>query len=87
MPLIETEKEARRLARAIASDLWLYNEEKVTEGIQNDNLFALLEEEIEEGREHFESRVSGQLRSRRFFERALVDILVKSAGHVKAKVW
>ena len=28
MPLIETEEAARRLARAIASDLSLYNEEK-----------------------------------------------------------
>ena len=35
MPLIETEEAARRLARAIASDLSLYNEEKIVAGIQN----------------------------------------------------
>ena len=34
MALIETEEAARRLARAIASDLSLYNEEKILEGIQ-----------------------------------------------------
>ena len=39
MPLIETEEAARRLARAIASDLSLYNEEKIINGITNDNLF------------------------------------------------
>jgi hypothetical protein len=50
MPLIETEEAARRLARAIASDLSLYNEEKIVNGITNDNLFDALAEEIEEGR-------------------------------------
>ena len=39
MPLIETEEAARRLARAIASDLSLYNEDKIVNGITNDNLF------------------------------------------------
>jgi hypothetical protein len=53
MALIETEEAARRLARAIASDLSLYNEEKIVGGITNDNLFDALSEEIEEGRALF----------------------------------
>ena len=57
MPLIETEEAARRLARAIASDLSLYNEEKILQGIQNDNLFTSLAEEVEEGRALYKSRV------------------------------
>ena len=61
MALIETEEAARRLARAIASDLSLYNEEKIMEGIQNDNLFTALSEELEEGRALFKSRVSPDL--------------------------
>ena len=61
MALIETEEAARRLARAIASDLSLYNEEKIMEGIQNDNLFQALSEELEEGRALFKSRVSPDL--------------------------
>ena len=36
---IEAEDAARRLARAIASDLSLYNEEKIVRGIENDSLF------------------------------------------------
>ena len=40
MPLIETEEAARRLARAIASDLSLYNEEKIVQGIQSDDLWS-----------------------------------------------
>lgn len=87
MPLIETEEAARRLARAIASDLSLYNEDKIVSGIQNDNLFDSLAEEIEEGRALFKRRVSPDLYPRNFYDRALVDILVKAKGHVKSKLW
>ncbi len=87
MPLIETEEAARRLARAIASDLSLYNEEKILQGIQNDNLFDVLSEEVEEGRALYKSRVSPDLYQRNFYDRALVDILVKSKGHVRSKLW
>jgi len=87
MPLIETEEAARRLARAIASDLSLYNEEKIVQGIQEDNLFDALSEDLEEGRALYKSRVSPQLYQRNFYDRALVDILIKSKGHVKSKIW
>ncbi|HEY4116950.1 MAG TPA: hypothetical protein VGM56_03795 [Byssovorax sp.] len=87
MPLIETEEAARRLARAIASDLSLYNEEKIVAGIQNDDLFTGLSEEIEEGRALYKSRVSPDLYAKNFYDRALVDILVKSKGHIKSKIW
>jgi len=87
MPLIETEEAARRLARAIASDLSLYNEEKIVQGVQNDDLFTALSEEVEEGRALYKSRVSPELYPKNFYDRALVDILVKSKGHVKSKIW
>ena len=87
MPLIETEKDARRLARAIASDLSLYNEEKIVQGIEHDNLFDVLADEIEEGRAHYKSRVAPELYQKNFYDRALVDILVKSKGHLKSKLW
>lgn len=87
MALIDTDKDARRLARAIASDLSLYNEEKIVEGIERDNLFEVIAEEIEEGRAHYKSRVAPELYDKNFYDRALVDILVKSKGHVRSKVW
>jgi len=85
--LIETEEAARRLARAIASDLSLYNEEKIVQGIQGDNLFDALAEEIEEGRALFKSRVAPELYSKNFYDRAIIDILVRSKGHVQSKLW
>lgn len=87
MALIETEEAARRLARAIASDLSLYNEEKVSEGIKNDNLFEVVEEEIQEGRQLFKSRVTPELFDKNFYDRAIIDILVRSKGHVPSPMW
>jgi hypothetical protein len=87
MALIETEEAARRLARAIASDLSLYNEEKIVQGIQGDNLFDVLQEEIEEGRALFKSRVAPELYAKNFYDRAIVDILVRSKGHIQSKLW
>jgi hypothetical protein len=87
MPLIDTPEAARRLARAIASDLSLYNEEKITRGIEGDSLFDELQEEIEEGRALYKSRVSPELYGAQFYDRALVDILVRSKGHIKSDIW
>jgi len=87
MALIETEEAARRLARAIASDISLYNEEKIVKGIEGDSLFEDLTEEIEEGRALYKSRVAPSLYGHNFYERALVDILVRSKGHIKSVMW
>jgi hypothetical protein len=86
--LITTPEAANRLARAIASDLSLYNEDKIVEGIENDSLFEILGDEIEEGRELYRSRVAPDLfDSSNFYDRALVDIIIKHKGHIKSKIW
>ena len=86
--LIDTPEAANRLARAIASDLSLYNEAKIKEGIENDTFFSVLTEEIAEGRAHYESRVDAKLRDNsNFFDRALVDVILARKGHIKSKIW
>ena len=87
MALIETDEAARRLARAIASDIALYNEEKVVDGISNDNLYDVLADELEEGRALFQSRVTPELYAKNFYDRAVIDILVRSKGHVDSPMW
>jgi len=87
MALIETEEAARRLARAISSDLALYNEDKIAEGIRNDKLFEVMREEIQEGRDLFESRVAPALLARNQYDRAIVDLLVRSKAHVESPMW
>jgi hypothetical protein len=85
--VIDNAKRARQLARAIASDLTLYHEAKILDGIANDSLFAVMKDEIEEGRELFKSRVTPEIFGQNIYDRALVDVLVKSKGHVKSKIW
>jgi hypothetical protein len=87
-PLIDKPDRARQFARAIASDLAMYNEAKLVNGIQNDNLFVAMKDEIDEGRQHFKSRVTPEIASTNLFDRALVDILLKQRGqNVKSKIW
>ena len=87
--MTEEEKvKAMRLARAIASDISLYNEQKIIKGIEQDNLFEVLKDEIQEGRELYKSRVSQELyTTTNFFDRAIVDIVIRSKAHVKSKIW
>jgi hypothetical protein len=86
-PIIETPDRARQLARAIASDLTLYNEAKIAEGIQNDTLFTVMQPEIEEGRKLFMARVAPEILKFGLYERALVDVMLKAKGHLKSKIW
>lgn len=88
MPLIESPEAAQRLARAICSDVSLYNEEKIVRGIEQDNFFDALREELEEGRDLYRSRVAPELFTRtNFYDRAIVDVILKPKGHVKSRIW
>ncbi|MBM4374044.1 MAG: hypothetical protein FJ095_03090 [Deltaproteobacteria bacterium] len=87
MAIIDTEKDARRLARAIASDLVFYNEEKIAEGIEKDTLFTVLAEEIHDAREHYRGRVAPELHVLNLLDRALVDVVVRSKAHLPSKLW
>jgi hypothetical protein len=87
-PLIDKPERARQFARAIASDLAMYNEAKLVQGIQNDTLFDAMKDEIEEGRQHFVSRVTPEIAATNLFDRAVVDILLKQRGqNIKSKIW
>ncbi|HEU0264461.1 MAG TPA: hypothetical protein VFR01_01910 [Geobacterales bacterium] len=87
MELISNTDLARRLARTIASDLALYNRERLEEGIRNDNVFELLANEIEEGRQHFNSRVAPEIASSNVYDLALVDILIKRSEKIESSIW
>lgn len=55
-------EKARRLARIIVSDIALYNEQKVEEGIRAGTFYDLLQTDIMEGRRLFTERVPAELR-------------------------
>jgi len=88
MALISTNEQARRLARTILSDILLYNQAKVKEGIERDSLFDVLSEELAEGRKYYESMVDTALRqSTNFFNEAVIDVLLKQGGKHKSDIW
>ncbi len=84
---IDKPERARQLARAIASDLSLYHEDKIVEGIENDSLFETMSDEIQEGRDLFKSRVTDEIFKLNLYDRAIIDVLIKSKGHIKSKIW
>jgi hypothetical protein len=87
MALIDKPERARQLARAIASDLTLYHDKKIVEGIENDTLFDAMSHEIEEGRALFKSRVTPEIYGQGHYDRALCDVMLKSKGNVKSRIW
>jgi hypothetical protein len=88
MPLISTHEQAKRLARTILSDILLYNQAKVKEGIEKDSLFDVLSEELAEGKKYYESMVEVSLRqSTNFFSEAVIDVLLKQGGKHKSDIW
>jgi len=87
MALIEKPERARQLARAIASDVALYHDKKLVEGVQNDTLFDSMSSEIEEGRALFKTRVTPEIFAQGHYERALCDVMLKAKGNVKSRIW
>ena len=87
MTMIDNPDQAKRLARAIISDVAMYNKEKVESGIKNDDIFDTLQEELQEGREHFFSRVSPELNPEGIYNIAVVDVLIKWAGKIESSIW
>ena len=79
---------AKRIARAVVSDIALYNQKKVEEGIAGDNLFEVLQEEIEEGRSYYNSRIDPEIaQTTNYFNQALVDVLIKPMGRIPSRAW
>ena len=82
----EEKVKAMRLARAIASDISLYNEQKIIKAIEADNFFDALKDEIEEGRELFKQRSPAATKTN-FFDRAINDVVIRPKGHLKSRIF
>ena len=83
MKLITDRDHARRLARSIISDITIYNVKKIKESLRNDTLFDSLHDEIERGKQVYESKVAPEiLAAYAFYELAVVDVmLMQSIDH------
>ena len=67
---------ARRLARTIVSDIYLYNTAKADESIRNNTFTSVFVPEIKEGLKLYESRIAQEVRDKGdFFKEVLKDFL------------
>ncbi|MGC8769486.1 hypothetical protein [Calditerrivibrio sp.] len=88
MTKIDDMEKAKRLARTIITDIVLYNQSKVEEGIKNDNIFDILNEEIDLGKKLFEEKVNTNVIPMKIFDKILIDILIaKYGGKIESKIW
>ncbi len=78
-------EKARRFARIIISDIALYNQRLVEEGIRNDNFYSLLGSEIHEGRKLYNSRVTDEIITHGDYYKQAIDEFIekkrKTMGH------
>jgi hypothetical protein len=88
MSRITDPQRVERLARAVLSDVMLYNVERVRAGIEADDLFDRLRPELDEARTFFERRVDPELAAKsNAFDRAIVDVLVFRSARVRSQIW
>ena len=75
---------ARRFARLLVSEIKLYNEQRVQEGLQSSDLYDRLREAIDRSREMYEKRVEPQVAAR--FDYFHYELLNDLAGGDAAKL-
>jgi DNA-binding response OmpR family regulator len=68
---------AKRLARIIMSDIALYNQRAIDEGIRNGTIYDVLRDEIEEGKKLYESRVPAEISSSTDYYREAIDEFIR----------
>lgn len=87
--LIDNEKRAMQKARAIASDIYLYNKAKVEKVLKEDNFFddPELGELIAEGRDLYRSKVTPEMFKRNFYDRAIVDRVIRKMATLDTTIW
>ena len=67
-----TEK-ARRLARTIINDIYLYNSAKVDESVRQGNFYAVFASEVKEGKKLYDNRIPQETRNKADFFREAFD--------------
>jgi len=76
--LPEAHVKARRFARIIVSDIALYNQARVEEGVRNGAFYQLLADDIGEGKALYQSRVPEEITcGTSYLEEAFEDLIVR----------
>ena len=73
------QKRCERLARATASDIQVYNKDKIVAALEQDNFFEALKDSLEESKKNIEAR-SKEAAQTNILERAIVDTIIVQMG-------
>jgi predicted Zn finger-like uncharacterized protein len=76
----EAVEKARRFARIIVSDIALYNQDAVAEGLKNGTFYELLKADVDEGRELYENRVPTAIRAKKDYYQEAFDNFIDAQG-------
>ncbi len=74
----EAAEKARRFARIIVSDIALYNQDAVVDGLRNGTFYELLKNDVTEGRELYENRVPAAVRAKKDYYQEAFDNFIKT---------
>ena len=74
----EAVEKARRLARTIVSDIYLYSSSKMEEAIKNKNFYTVFASEVKEGTKLYDGRISPEVRSKGDFFREAIDNFIEN---------
>lgn len=76
----EAVEKARRFARIIVSDIALYNQDAVAEGLKSGTFYELLKADVDEGRELYENRVPTAIRAKKDYYQEAFDNFIAAQG-------
>jgi hypothetical protein len=88
MSKITTIPEAARLARATASDIAIYNVDKIKRGIENDQLFEELADDLREAERMWSNKVSDDIvNGTNLLQKAIIDIIFAGSGVTASRIF
>ncbi|MBI4685958.1 MAG: zinc-ribbon domain-containing protein [Nitrospirae bacterium] len=70
-------EKARRLARTIVSDIYLYSSAKMEASIKNNNFYKVFASEIKEGQKLYDSRIPQEVKNKGDFFREAIDNFIE----------
>ncbi len=76
----EAVEKARRFARIIVSDIALYNQDAVAEGLKSGTFYELLKADVDEGRELYENRVPKAIKVKKDYYQEAFDNFIAAQG-------
>ncbi len=80
--------QAGRLARAMASDIAIYNQEKIRKGLESDRLFEELEDDLREAFKLWESKVNPEIvKGTNLLQAAIIDQIFAPHGSVHTPIF